>query len=289
MNWNDLKFFLEVARANSLSVAARSLGVSTSTVSRRIEVIEADLKLTLFRHSRSGYELTQAGFDMLGPAEAAEAQLRLLERSAQPQDGAGSGSVRIDVPELIGQEIILPELGKLLAAHPGIQLDLRSSVRSVSLVGQESDIVVRLVRPDRGNYKIRLIGRIGFGIYGSRGYFEGRATDWPAAALCDHRLIGWSEDLQYLTMAAWLKDLCPDVSPVMTLDTFGAQLAAVKLGYGVAVLPDFAAKAHDLEDVPGLHSKLHVDLWLLTHSQVSASPRVRTVVDLLERMLNDLK
>lgn len=289
MNWNDLKFFLEVTRAKSLSAAARSLGVSTSTVSRRIEVIEADLKLKLFRHSRDGYDLTQAGFDMLGPAEAAEAHLRLLERAAHQQEGGLSGPVRIDVPELVGRDIILPGLHRLLTEHPGIQIDLRSSVRSVNLVGQESDIVLRLVRPDRGNYKIRLIGRIGFGIYGSPGYFERRAAGGGGEVLRDHRLIGWSEDLQYLTMAAWLKDLCPDLLPVMTLDTFGAQLEAVKLGYGVAVMPDFAARAHNLEEVPGIHPKLHVDLWLLTHSQVSSIPRVRLVVDLLERVLTALE
>lgn len=286
MNWNDLKFFLEVARARSLSAAARSLGVSISTVSRRIEVLEADLDITLFRRHRDGYELSQAGRDLLGPAEAAEAQLRLLVRSAQQSDGGLTGTVRIDVPELIGQHIVLPGLESLLQDHPGIQLDLHSSVRSVNLAGQESDIVLRLVRPDRGNYKIRLIGQIGFGIYGSRSYLARHGAVASADNLRQHRIISWSEELRYLTMASWLNDLCPDLSPAMYLDSFSAQIAAVRHGYGIAVLPHFAAAPEGLVEMLEAGPKLQVDLWLLTHSQSATVPRVRAVVNFLSSLLS---
>ena len=110
MNWNDLRFFLAVARSKSISEAGRQLNVSASTVARRIEALEASLGQKLFRHQHDGYEITQAGLDLLDPAESAETQMRLFERSALQRDGDLSGLVRVDVPELIGQALLLPEL-----------------------------------------------------------------------------------------------------------------------------------------------------------------------------------
>ena len=277
MDWNDLKFFLAVANARSLSAASARLGVSASTVSRRIEALEAALEVKLFRSHRDGYDLTPAGEDLLAPAERAEAQMRVFERTAREKDSDLAGPVRIDVPELLGQEVLLPGLAGLLQSHPEIRLEMHSSVRPVRLIGEEADIVLRLVRPQQGNYRQRKIGSLAFGLYAAPSYLERHGTPGTPADLYRHRVIGWSEELSYLIMVAWVERLCPGLQPSMCLTSLGAQMAAVKNGLGLAVLPAFAVQSAGfvplLPEVPPLAP----DLWMLVHEQAAELPRVRLV------------
>jgi DNA-binding transcriptional LysR family regulator len=167
MDWNDLRFFLAVASTRSLSGASAQLGVSPSTVSRRVGALEAALQLRLFRPRPDGYDLTEAGLKLLPAAERAEAQMRLFERGAREKEGDLAGPIRIEAPELLGQDVVLPVLAEFIESHPAIRVELRSSVGPVRLAGEEADIVLRLVRPEQGRYRQRRVGHISFGLYAS--------------------------------------------------------------------------------------------------------------------------
>lgn len=285
LNWNDLRFFLAVARSKSLSEAGRYLGVSTSTVARRIETLEAALRLKLFRRHHDGYELTEAGLDLLDPAESAEAQMGLVERSALRNDGELSGTVRIDVPELIGQRVLLPNLLAFSHTYPKIRLDFRSSVLPVRLRAQESDIVVRLVRPERGNYRIRLAGKVGFGFFASKDYLARNGTPRRESDLLKHRMIGWPEELNFLMMSTWLQTVCPDIRPMMVMDSFKAHLEGVRHGFGIAILPYFAARDESLVPILSNIPPLKLDLWLLVHDRAPKLNSVKVSVDEFRRIL----
>lgn len=287
MDWNDLKYFLAVARAKSLSLAARQLGVSVSTVSRRIVALEQALALTLFSHHRDGYELTQAGIDLLPTAEDAAAQMSRLERAALETQGEYVGGVRLDVPELLGQHILLPVLQPLMQSYPDIRLDIRLGVQPVRLAAQESDIVLRLVRPERGSYKIRSAGKIGFGLYCSQDYARRCGVPEHIDDLRRHRLIGWHDDMQFLTMALWLNELCPDGKNRLSLNSLNAQLSAVECGLGIAVLPRFAAERANLQRLLPEGPNLTLDLWSLVQEQSAKLPRVRVVAAHLRQVFKN--
>lgn len=285
MDWNDLKFFLAVAESRSLSAASRRLGVSTSTVSRRIAALEQALGVALFRHHFDGYELTEAGMNLQIPAEQAESSLKAFERSARDRSDTLSGIVRIDAPELLGQQILLPNLAGFMQDYPGIRLDIRSSVRPVQLATQQSDIALRIVPPERGSYRMRSVGKVAFGLYAHRNYLEAYGQPSNDRDLHSHRMIGWSEELRYLSMSVWLDELFPDLQPAMRLSSFTAQLTAVESSLGIAVLPCFAARRTGLlpvlEDLP----RLTLDLWLLVQDQAGRSPRVQIVKERLVKIL----
>ncbi|RFB94131.1 transcriptional regulator [Rhizobium leguminosarum bv. trifolii] len=285
MDWNDLKFFLAVAESRSLSAASRRLGVSTSTVSRRITALEQALGLSLFRHHFDGYELTEAGLNLQMPAEQAEASLKAFERSAREGNDHLSGVVRIDAPELLGQQILLPNLAGFMQDHPGIRLDIRSSVRPVQLATQQSDIVIRIVPPERGSYRMRSVGKVAFGLYADRNYLKAHGTPSSDRDLHSHRVIGWNDELRYLSMAVWLDELFPDLRPAMRLGSFTAQLTAVESGLGIAVLPCFAARRTGLVPVLEGIPRLTLDLWLLVQDQAGRTPRVQTVKEHLVKIL----
>ena len=277
MDWNDLRFFLTVARARSLTAASLQLGVSASTVSRRLEALERALGVTLFRHHRGGYELTARGRELLEPAERAEADVQSFERAASNNASNLAGVVRIDAPELLGQDILLPGLAGFAEANPSIQMELRTSVTPVRLTAIDNDIILRLVRPERGDYSIRKVGRVVFGIYGSAGYFERHGIPLTTEELSNHRLIGWTEEFNYLTMMQWLREVCPEATLSLRLTSLSAQVAAVREGYGLAVLPAFAAERDGFNPAVSGVKPLTVTLWMLIHNLVKDLPRVRAV------------
>lgn len=287
MNWDDLRYFLAVAETGSLSAAAARLRVSPSTVSRRIEALEGALEVHLFRPHRDGYDLTPTGRGLIPAAERAEAQMHVFRRSARESDGATSGPVRIEAPELMAQEVLLPALAPVLQRHPDLRVELHASVRSVRLAGEEADIILRLVRPEQGSYRQRKVGRVSFGLYAAPDH-AAQGVPRTVDDLDDHRIIGWTEDLRHLTMARWLDTLRPGLTLALRLSSLGAQLAAARMGLGWAVLPAFAAEpaglVRGLTDIPPLEP----DLWMLVHKQTGDHPRIALVKGVLFEAVSDL-
>ena len=287
MDWNDLKYFLTLAQAKSLSAAAARLGTSPSTVSRRIAALEQALKVRLFRPHRDGYSLTEAGRSLVPEAEQAGTRMRVFERNALEAGDDLAGTVRIEAPELLGRDVLLPALIRFMEDYPAIRLELRSSVQPVRLAAEEADLVIRLVRPVRGNYRLRRVGKIRFGLYASADHVARHGIPDRPEDLHRHRVIGWTEDFAFLTMAGWLAANCPGLRPSLRLTSLTAQVEAVGMDAGWAVLPEFIAVPAGF--LPGLASlpRLESDLWLLAHEQSLALPRVRLVRDYIAGILKN--
>lgn len=280
MNWDDLRYLLALAEGGSLSAASARLRVSPSTVSRRIEVLEQSVGAALFRPHREGYALTDFGRSLIPAAERAAAEFHRFEQTALGP--ASSACLRIEAPELLAHRL-LPAVGKAMAAVPGLQVEMRGSVSPARLLAEEADLVLRLVRPEQGNYRLRKVGRIAFGLYGAPGLALPRAR----SELVRHPLIGWPEDHGLLLMSRWMSELCPSAHPTLRLSTLTAQLHAAQLGLGWAVLPDFAARPLGLVQVHFDATTLAPDLWLLTRTR-SRGPAVNALSDAIVAELTAL-
>ena len=182
--------------------------------------------------------------------------------------------VRIEAPELLAQGPLLLAVNSLMQAQPSLRIELRGSVRPVHLAAEEPDIVLRLVRPEQGNYRIRKLGQVNFGLYASAAYAARVGLPKTVEDLRRHNVIGWTEDFRYLLMARWLETLCPGLEPSLRLTSLTAQLTAVRHGMGWAVLPDFSARAEGFLAAAVDAPALRPDLWLLTRSEVIARAEV---------------
>ena len=288
MDWDDLRYFLAVARTLGLTDAARHLGTSASTVSRRVAALEGALDRRLFHRRRDGYALTAEGEALLPEAEEAEARIRALQRRAGGAPEEAAGVVRLATPELIAHEVILPRLPGFLDAHPGLALELSADVRPVRLTRQEADIVIRAVRPTQGSYTMRRIAAIPVGLFAAPGYLARAGVPAAPADLARHRIIGWDDDLSFLAMARWLAALAGDVRPALRTTTFTAQLIACRAGCGVAALPAFLGRRYGLEPVLTDAPPLVLDIWLIVRADLRTAARVRTVCDFVEGALADI-
>ena len=287
MDWDDLRYFLEVSRAGGLSEAARRLGVSPSTVSRRIQSLEAALEAKLFTRLSDGYELTEAGAALSPLAEEAEESMLWLRRGFSGGGGSAAGVVRLAAPELLGQNVIVPGMRGLLERHPEIRLEILTSVEPVRLTKREADLVIRLVRPRDGPYRVQRLGAVRIRLYASADYIARRGAPATIDDLARHDLICWDARLQSIALAQWFREILPDARPKLSLDTLQAQLAAATSGLGVAVLPDFAAIEAGLCAVLEDIEPLTLDIWLLKHEHTLELERVRLVSEHIEALLRD--
>jgi DNA-binding transcriptional LysR family regulator len=280
VDWNDLKYFLEVARGGSLTRASDVLRVSQSTVSRRIAELETRLGTRLFARHQTGYCLTDEGRELLGRAEAVEDNMLAFERGASGLAPAVSGLVRLATSENLATDLVIPALPAFVARHPQLRLEIVTTTATVELGRRDADLALRVVRPSHGNLKTRRLGEMTHGVYGHRDYLARHPArgDDPLAG---RAVVTWDEAHAHLPAAQWLARRAPDARVVLAASTLRAQIAAVRAGLGLAVLPDFLVAGSDLVRVLAPDQVFSDGVWLVIHADLAASARVRAVADFL--------
>ena len=172
LDWDDLRFFLAVARHGSLSAAAKDLRVAQSTVGRRLASLEASLGVRLLYRTPQGYVPTLAGHDVRDQAERLEAEALSVERNVGGRDTRLAGLVRVTCAETVASHILAPCFAALHAQHPDIMIELIPDPRELSLSMREAEISVRLRRPAQHDLVVRRAGTMAFGLYASPQYLE---------------------------------------------------------------------------------------------------------------------
>lgn len=294
LDWDDLRFFLAVSAAGSLSAAARELNVNTTTVLRRIGNLEEALEARLFERLRSGYTLTQDGTRLLQSLEPVDNALSSLQRDFQAASGAFRGLVRLSASEVIASALVSPALPPFFDDHPDIALDV---IADPSLTSQNAaprllnvlrdiDIALRLERPTQGDMLVRKLCDVAYGLYGTADYI---AENGPVAAngdLSGHKIIGFSEEDRPVGPVWWLSRAEKAASVVMRSSSVATRLGAVENGSAIAVLPCFvAAERADLQPLLGPDLVGTLELWLLTRGDLARLSHVRAVMDFLVDMV----
>ena len=156
--WDDVRFFLAVARAGSLSAAARVLGVGHVTVGRRITILEKRLGVILLHRTPDGFAVTPAGDAVLRQCIAMENAALDLERVAAGRDSLAVGSIRLTATEALAHRVIAPAVVELRKSYPALQVDLSVGVRSLDIARREADLAVRVGRPSGPGLVCRKLG-----------------------------------------------------------------------------------------------------------------------------------
>lgn len=282
MDWDDVRSFLAIARARSLSGAARDLGVRQSTMSRRLEALETKAGARLLQRTPRGYELTALGEAVLGNAERMEAEAIAVERVVQGRDVALSGVVRLTTVDIIA-ELLLPDaVARLQARYPGISVDVLSDPRSFNLSRREADLAIRMTRFEGNELISRRMAIAASALYASGNYLAAHGT--PDA------IVTVLEDQAHLPESRWLQSCAPGARVALRTNSRSAQLNAVRAGLGVACLPCILA-----DGVPGVvrlgeaGNGPEREIWLGVHTDLRHMPRVRAVIDALEKTFAEFR
>lgn len=279
-DWRDIRVFLALGRYGSLSAAARALSTNHSTISRRLQSLEATLGEKLVERRPEGYVLTPAGSRALAAASDMEAAVHTLGRAGA--DNALRGLVRVNAPPALSQGFLVSRLARLGLRHPGIDIELATDLRSVSLERHVTDIAVRLGRPQDGDFIAKPLGHIAYGFYGDAACCERIASG------AEPVFVGFDEANAYLPEAAWLARHFPRARLAFRANNQAAQALAAQSGVGIALLPHYLGRttpglqACTLDDAPPPR-----EIVLLTRRQDRKDPPIRTVVDYLVEVFDN--
>lgn len=246
-SWDDLRFFLAVARSGTLTAAARQTATEHTTVARRILALEEALGRSLFHRSHVGYALTEAGEALLGVAEAMESAF-LGARTGPAGEGHGvSGTVRIGAPDGFGSLFLAPRMHRLTGRHPGLEIEILATARIFSLSKREADIVISLSAPQQARVVARRLTDYRLCVYGSSAYLEAAAPIRSAADFVRHPFVGYIEDMLFARELNYLNEVDPPPLARLRSTNLLAQVHATLAGAGLCILPAFIAAGH-----PGL-------------------------------------
>lgn len=285
VDWDDFKVFLSVARAGSLSSAARLLQVDQSTMSRRLAALEASAGARLFDRTPAGYLLTTAGEAVHGRVEELETQALGIERELLGQDRRPAGQVRLAASDSFAAWFLIPRMAALHKLYPRIRLELVTGNQPVNLARREADVSLRLSKPKEPNLIARRLGPAAWAVYASSGYLARNGKPSPRGRLRGHRVIGLDPELQGTVGARWLAKQGTLAEVPLTCNSLLSLAAAVVAGLGLSPLPCvFGDREPELERaLPGVIGR-H-DLWLVVHPDVRSSARVRAVMDYLTELV----
>lgn len=280
--WDDVRYFLAVARGGSLRAGAERLGVKHSTVLRRLAELEDRLGVILFDRLPSGYRITDAGEDVLHLAERMEAALNELEARVFGRDQRLRGLLRVTLPQVLATHLLMPDFAAFTAQHPEVEVELLPSHEPVNLTNREADVAIRVVY-DRNALPMNLHGiagpEVAGGIYLSRDLL----ASWRAGAV---ERLRWVVQ-NHIGVPDWADGMAIAVADGLFRTTDSeAQIMAVRHGIGMATLPCFVGDLDpSLSRAPGAPLKTHGTIWLLTQGETRKTGRVRAFTGFMAKRL----
>ena len=283
LDWGVLKDFIAVAETGSLSKAARKLRVSQPTLSRRIAGLEEQLKGVLFQRTPKGLLLTEAGESVLAGARRVEEEALAIERQADAAQQKLTGTVRISVTEGLGAMWLPAQIAAFHEKYPGVCVEILVDNRAANLVRREADIALRMFRPDQPDLIAKKIGEVLMGLYGAGRYFDRHGKPSRIAHLKRHYLVGFDETMVHNNTAVQrLERYFTSERIVHRSSSFIGQLNATRAGIGLGVHDCYlAAQSPELERLFPREFNHSMEVWLVTHSDMRRSARIRAVYDFI--------
>jgi len=278
--WDDLRYFLAIARAGALTRAARELGVDHSTMYRRLSALELELGVRLFERLRRGYVLTSDGHALLEHAERIERELHALDRDISGRDERLSGEVTLTVISSFAFRMLPRHMPGFRARYPEIGLQVLIDQQLLRLGEREADVAFRTMRGDEQATVGRRVSKLGISAYASRDYIRRRGRPRTPAELDGHDLVTTTEAMAKLPTRTWLLAHAPAGRVVYRVDNFFAQREAVRAGIGIGVFGCY--ESDDDPEMVKLFPPLSgfaYELWLVTHEGLKNTPRIRAVLD----------
>lgn len=284
MDWDDLRIFLAVARAESLSGAGRRLNMDASTVGRRVARLEAAVGAALFAKTPQGYALTSEGGRLIAPAEAAEKAAAAASEATRREAGI-SGQLRIGAPDGCANYLLPQVAQKMCEAHPRLEVQIVSLPRVVNLSKREADMAIAVSPPDTGRLTVQRLTDYHLHLAAHRDYLDRHVPITELDDLRGHRMIGYIPDMIYDRELDYLSETGIETAQISS-NSVSVQMQAIRAGAGLGIVHDFAIPfATGVRRVLTDRISLTRSFWLLRHADDRASRRLTLLADQLAQGL----
>ena len=276
----DLPLILALSRERTLAGAAERLDVDLSTVFRRLNALEARLRVRLFDRSTRGYQLTVAGERAAGAAERVETELLTLDREISGRDQQLSGRLRVTASETLSHSVLPALFARFHAEHPRIELILTIDNRIMDLSRREADVALRVRRPTDPTLFGRRLTGVAWAFYAPLQSGGALRREGGSFNFSKHTVIGWDEPSRIIA-SDWIAEHVPAERIGFRCNSLVNQLVATRAGLGIALLPcylaDSSSKNGDtgVRRISGVLPDLTSELWIVTHQDLKNTARIR--------------
>lgn len=285
--WEQMPYFLATVRQGSLRGAAETLGTTHAKVSRHLNALETSYGMQLLRRTRGGVQLTEAGKLLLPVAEEAENLFLNAQQRLTGLDRLETGTLRFSVTGTMAYEVVSPILTKFFQAFPGIDIDVRVSDLIQDINRLETDVSLRIADEVTDDVVARKLYPLAMAYYASPDYLRKNLKHAGPKG----------QGLQLIGMGAldrhpvWLAQSPFPLAEVRyaTADRY-MQLHLARQSFGIIrTMPLLAKNGLELVPVAGNEMQLDRSIWILLHSDLRRTTRVRRFVDFLADELIALK
>lgn len=280
-DWDDLRVFLAVARAESLSAAGRVLRLDPATVGRRVARLEEAMAARLFARSAQGYALTEEGQRLLAHAIRAEQAVAAAGEEVRGDPGRLSGQVRIGAPDGVANFLLPQVTARICDENPGLEVQIIALPRVFNLSKREADMAITVSRPAAGRLSVQRLADYHLHLAASRDYLARHPPIRTLADLKGHRMIGYIPDLIFDKELDYLAETGVELVTLAS-NSVSVQFNWLRAGAGVAIVHDFSLPAApDLVRVlPGALS-LSRSFYLIRHDDDRRVERLNRFAELL--------
>ena len=273
LNWDDLKIILAICRTGTLSGAARMLGSSHSTIFRQINAIEEKFATRFFNRLPNGYQMTEAGEAASHVASNIEEEIYALSRELQGKDLRLQGKIRLTAPEGISHYLLSPLLTQFYRLHPDIHIDLLITSHPLELARQEADLAIRVTTNPPESSIGRKICDFNSAMYATKSFLAKSKNK----TINEYELLMSNDGLNWTPSSIWKNRTKPNI--IFTCDSILGVVNAAKDGLGAAVLPCFIGdQEKKLQRITDPLYELGSELWILTHTDLRQTARVRALM-----------
>lgn len=279
-DWNHLQLVLAIARGGGLSGAARALGATHATMSRRLDRAEAEAGVKLFSRRPSGLTPTEAGQEMIDHAARIEAEIFDLDRALSARDDAASGPLSVAVAPLVADAQFGRDIGAFAQDNPNVRLSVLASNEILNIHRREADVAIRVMRAPAESLWGRVIAPQRNGWFATPEFIARHRAAFDGDPNAPAPIV---------TFKIWdrpvppsLSRLIPGAAPVIACDDMAGAVAIAESGFAMVRMPHFLAHSHPaLVRAPGLPLTDYMPIWCLTHPDLRRVSRVSALMGFL--------
>ncbi|MHA7857057.1 MAG: LysR family transcriptional regulator [Henriciella sp.] len=287
-NWDRLRVFRLVADAQSMTSAARALGESTPTVSRRINDLERDLGTKLFLRSKRGVELTAAGKRLKDLVLQMQTLVDDVGTQIAHDDRTAAGAIKLKASDGLGPYWIARHLPEFHRNLPNVQIDLEIGLAEHEVVDREADLAIVYEQPNHPEIISQRLGTLHYICYASQDYIDRYGKPTNLYEFKDHKLLMHTDYVHQVER--WSKNV-KQVKEFIDYSTITNSSTALKTlceyGGGIAVLPSYVSLL-DTNLVPlSLPSAAPIQFWITYTERVRRNPAGMAALDWMLSIFNE--
>ncbi|MEM1438683.1 MAG: LysR family transcriptional regulator [Pseudomonadota bacterium] len=271
MTWDDFRLILALIREKTVRGAAKTLGVSHATVSRRLAHLNSRPGGPFVQKSPSGLWPSKAGRVVFDAAEKMEQIVNEAARRQRAVNERLAGPLCLSIPNPVLQYLLLDAVTEFGAQFPGIDLTINATDQLVDLDRAEADVVIRTTEQPPEHWVGRRLFPYMLSLYAHRDYLEKTPPS-------EYRWIAPTEDTT--RWADWLSESPFPNAPIgLRISSITGRFQALKRGLGMGRAACFMAELEpDLVRLPGAMSSAAETFWVLSHPDLAKTERARAAI-----------